>query len=439
MKTQFLSSSLKSVSNLKTNEKIVSKFDVNFLIKNNKVFLLKNYGQFSYCTLIENDLEYFLECIKLCRKTKYTSTECTFIPMKRDWEYIKNNVTIIILPITTKCNSGCNICFMKERDYPYKEMKIEDIKRLLSKIGKNKKVLLFGGEPTTRKDIFKIIKSIRKSGNIPSICTNGLKLADENFVKKLKRSGIERVLLSFDGFREEIYEKLRDSREHLHFKLKALKNLEKYDLKVYLTSTITSGVNENEIPKLLKFAAENNHFIVGMNLYAATPYGKFNVTQKEQLTPSNLIDILDAASNGIINREYFIEFKKLRANLYNICKKVRIFFPPYSYYHSHILLKTENSQFKHFIPIKYLKQINEHIKDRKLIPLIKYLIKNLNPTLAFIKLILTNFNAKFLGKNVFIIQLGNIITPLNYIPIEYDCISVEKNKDVDITRIAGPG
>jgi uncharacterized radical SAM superfamily Fe-S cluster-containing enzyme len=408
-------------------------------MKNGKVLLLKDYGQISYYTLVENDSEYFLECIELCKKTKYSSTECTLVPTKEDWEYIRNNVTIIVLPITTKCNSGCNICFMKERDSTYEEMSIEDIKRVLSKIGKNKKVLLFGGEPTVRKDIFKIIRLIRKSGNIPSICTNGLKLADENFVKKLKKSGIERVLLSFDGFREEIYEKLRGNKKHLYLKLKALKNLEKYNIKVYLSSTIAPGVNEDEVPKLLKFAAQNNHFIIGMNLYAATPYGRFNITQKEQFTPSDIINILNTASKGTINKEYVIEFKKLRANLHNISKKVGIFFPVCSYYHSHILLKVENSQVKHFIPIEHLKRINEYMKNKKFIPLVKYLIKNLKPTLAFIRLILSKFNAKSLGRNVLIIQLGNVITPLNYIPVEYDCTSIEKMEGFDVIRALGPG
>jgi uncharacterized radical SAM superfamily Fe-S cluster-containing enzyme len=406
-------------------EKLTSKFGIDFIIKNNQVYLVKKNDSLKYYFLLENDSEYFFKSLLGCKKTKYSSKSWSFIPVKGDWEYIKKKNTIIVLPITKMCNSDCKICFMKDR-LPYDEMSIDDIKDVLAKIGKNKKILLFGGEPTLRDDIFKIIRLIKKSRNIPTICTNGLKLADRSFVKKLKESGIKRILLSFDGFREEIYENLRGNSGHLYLKLRALKNLKDFKIKVYLSSTIAYGVNENEISNLLKFAIRNNDFIIGINIYPATPYGKFDISIKKYLTPSDIVSMLEKASSGLITKEYVLEFKRLRMNLNRVLSKFKIFFPCYSYYHSHTLLKVENNQLKHFISLNDLKGVNEFIQNRKYLNLLVYFIKNPRLVKNSLSFVLRKFNSESLGKNVFIVQLGNVITPLNYLPVEYDCIEIEK-------------
>jgi uncharacterized radical SAM superfamily Fe-S cluster-containing enzyme len=193
-----------------------------------------------------------------------------------------------------------------------------------------------------------------------------------------------------------------------------------------LSSTIAYGVNENEISNLLKFAIRNNDFIIGINIYPATPYGKFDISIKKYLTPSDIVSMLEKASSGLITKEYVLEFKRLRMNLNRVLSKFKIFFPCYSYYHSHTLLKVENNQLKHFISLNDLKGVNEFIQNRKYLNLLVYFIKNPRLVKNSLSFVLRKFNSESLGKNVFIVQLGNVITPLNYLPVEYDCIEIEK-------------
>ena len=411
MKSQILS--------LSSKEEIISKFGVNFLIKNNKVYLSKK----NYQILIENDANFFKEIIKTCKKTEFPNLNIPYPATEIDWKLIKERIRSVTLNITSRCNSDCAMCFQNET-FPFQEMSIENIKYILSKIGKNKQVVLFGGEPTVREDLFEIIKLIKESGNTPIIYTNGLKLADPDYVRKLKENGCNKVHISFDGFRENIYEQLRGDGKQLCIKLKALKNMEKYNMKIFLSSVIVSGINEDEVPKLLDFSIKNNHFIQSLTLFGATPYGKFNIKIEKFLTSSDLIELLEKTSNSVINKEYFIEFKKLRVNLYNILKKVGIYFP-FGNYASLTLFKVEEKQVKHLIPLEELKEINRRIENKE-ISIMKYLFtKN---SLLLLKLLWNKLKPEALG-NTLGIHVANIITPINYFPIEIDNRRIAKVKD----------
>ena len=88
-------------------------------------------------------------------------------------------------------------------------------------------VNLFGGEPTVRDDMFEIIELGRTHGVDTQITTNGLRLADENYCRKLCEANVG-LRLSFDGRQREIYERLRNNGGVLDKKMKALANLKKY-------------------------------------------------------------------------------------------------------------------------------------------------------------------------------------------------------------------
>jgi MoaA/NifB/PqqE/SkfB family radical SAM enzyme len=106
------------------------------------------------------------------------------------------------------------------------DLSIDEIKSVLRKVGKGKRIVLMGGEPTIREDLPEIIKLIRKSGNYPILYTNGLKLADISYVKKLKKAGLKQVIITLDGFDPKVTETLRGNKNEYLLKILALKNLE---------------------------------------------------------------------------------------------------------------------------------------------------------------------------------------------------------------------
>lgn len=394
-----------------------------FRVRNDSVFLTKRYHKMKMDVLIENDIKFFKALCKTWEKTENPITKWMFF--SKDWKMFRDRISTIILTITNKCNSNCNICFMHESK-PWDEMNIKDIKYILSKIGKNNRILLFGGEPTVRRDLFKIIRLIKKSKNIPILYTNGLKLKNLDYVKKLKKAGVSRVHFSLDGFREEIYEKLR-GKDYLYEKLKALKNLEKCEIDVYISSTIAAGINEDQVSELLKFAIKNNHFIKGLYIFSATPYGRFNIKIEKLLAPSDIIKLLEEASSGRINKEYFLEFKKLRVNINRTLEKFGKFFPV-GYYLSPTLFKVEKSEIKEFIPLKDLKKINNYLQKNDLISVLRFLLKNKKYSLNFLKLITKSLNPNALGVNNLNIMVGFVTTPINYIPMKIHHLGIAKIK-----------
>ena len=78
--------------------------------------------------------------------------------------------------VTTKCNESCKHCFYHEHLNQKEEMSLDEIEILTKKMGKTQVLLLSGGEPFLRKDLFEIVELfIRNAGvRVVSIPTNGL-------------------------------------------------------------------------------------------------------------------------------------------------------------------------------------------------------------------------------------------------------------------------
>jgi Fe-coproporphyrin III synthase len=69
-------------------------------------------------------------------------------------------------------------------------------------------VILSGGEPLIRKDIFDIIKILRKYNKCVIIVTNGLLL--ETFCDEIISLGIEQLLISVDSHLPEVHDRFRN-------------------------------------------------------------------------------------------------------------------------------------------------------------------------------------------------------------------------------------
>jgi len=252
-----------------------------------------------------------------------------FKPREKDWEFIKRWIPTVLISITNRCNSFCKICFTNSSPFDYsKEMTKEDIIKILRKIGKNKRVILIGGEPTLREDLFEIIRLIKKSSNHPEIFTNGLKLANPIYVKRLKESGVRRVYLSFDGFSPYTYEKLVGNEKELELKLLAIVNLEAFGIETILTFRVIKNLNENEIKKTIDFVVnriKNGGKIKGIYFYFATPGGRFLIKDGE-IEEDVGFKLIERVTNRIVSREYLSEWNKLSLNLYKYFKRFGIRF-----------------------------------------------------------------------------------------------------------------
>ena len=214
-----------------------------------------------------------------------------------------------IVHLTNRCNLNCPICLadanLRETDdYP-----LESLREFLRN-KKKYKIDLMGAEPTLREDLPEIIKMVRKSGNIAALHTNGVKIADSNYLEELKKAGLNEVHFQFDGFDDEAYEKIR-GRGLLEIKMKSLNNLERFNIATDLVATIVRGINEKEIIKILEFGTKHR-FVKEIFFLGCRFLGRAKDLPIEGcLMPDELIDILEEQTEGKISRGNILNFQRI--------------------------------------------------------------------------------------------------------------------------------
>jgi hypothetical protein len=304
------------------------------------------------------------------------------------------------------------------------EMSKTTFMKILKKIGRGKRIILIGGEPTVREDIFDLIEMIRKSGNFPEIYTNGIKLADFSFAEELVKRGVKRVYFSFDGFDKNYYKTMNGSENVLFYKLLALKNLMKLNTSVILSSRIVKGLNEKEVKKIIDFcvkARKKGKNIVGIYFYGATKYGRFNIENGE-MKWFDLYKLIEDATNNIANLEYFIEFKKFILLMHRIGERLGIIFPFGS---SGFIGMFQIGSIEKIMDINELKKINNLIERGKWSVFLKLLSRLLLRYKQILKTPFYSFISRlpieyFIPNKYILIGFGNVNTPISFSPHSFE-------------------
>ncbi len=210
---------------------------------------------------------------------------------KRDmWQYIDNDSSacslhcdrcrvnhkpnLVFVDVTNRCNMNCPICIATIRGMGFDfNPPLDYFERLFSVIGKmdpNPMVELFGGEPTMREDLLDIIAIGRTHGIRPRVVTNGIRLADEDYCRKLCEANV-RIRIAFDGRSPEIYEKLRRSPGAYEKKMKAFENLKKHSRRKHaIVACAAKGINDKHLGDLIQFCHDNRDLISDLGIIPLT-------------------------------------------------------------------------------------------------------------------------------------------------------------------------
>jgi uncharacterized Fe-S cluster-containing radical SAM superfamily protein len=199
----------------------------------------------------------------------------------------KHRPAILFIDITNHCNMDCPICGFSLHGMGFEfNPPMEYFDKVFAAVAQmhpRPVVNLFGGEPTVRDDMFDIIELGRKYGLDIQITTNGLRLADEEYCRKLCEINVG-LRLSFDGRDPSIYQRLRNNGRVYDLKLKALENLKKYSLRKHtIIACAALGINDRHIADLIQFCHENRSLIADLGiipLYESWEPGVFEVAQR---------------------------------------------------------------------------------------------------------------------------------------------------------------
>jgi len=218
---------------------------------------------------------------------------------------------IALIEITTKCNLKCPLCFANAGEGEF--LSLDRIEKMMdffidSEYGQGEILQISGGEPTIHPDIIEII-SMAKAKNFKYVMlnTNGIRIAeDEEFARQLQQfiGGFE-VYLQFDGFKETTYNILR-GKNLLPLKKKALEHLSKYKIPTTLVSTITAGVNDDEVGEIFTFGI-NTPYVRGINFQPAAFFGRtVGIDRNNRVTLSGILKRMEKQSAGMLKLNDFI-------------------------------------------------------------------------------------------------------------------------------------
>ena len=165
------------------------------------------------------------------------------------------------MDITHRCNMKCANCYIPNRKIP--DMDTDKLIKFIKRLPFKTFIRIIGAEPTMREDLPEIVYQIKKSGHHPSLTTNGLKLADYDYVKALWKSGLKMFLISMNGADDNDTYKAIDNACCAELKCKALSNLFKVGALINIGCIIARGVNEHipmRLVRLVVNTAEKNGY-----------------------------------------------------------------------------------------------------------------------------------------------------------------------------------
>jgi radical SAM protein with 4Fe4S-binding SPASM domain len=165
------------------------------------------------------------------------------------------SLRLVFWETTKACNLSCRHCrAVPQRRLGPMELTTRRAFDLIDDIATVAKpvMVLSGGEPLFRPDLFDIGEYGVESGFRMALATNGT-LVNERVAARIADAGFSRVAISLDGARPETHDKFRGLPGSHALALRGLRNLRAEGVSVQVNSTIAKH-NVHELPALLDLA-----------------------------------------------------------------------------------------------------------------------------------------------------------------------------------------
>ena len=164
--------------------------------------------------------------------------------------------------LSNSCNNNCIDCSDNKNN---EHISFEAIKNKLDQIKEfENELIICGGEPSIRKDIFKIINYAKSKKKEIVLQTNGRIFSNEQFTKKMKECGVDVVIVKVNHYLSDKDELISKSNKSFQQTVEGINNLKKYLFQVRLELGINIH-NVDEIKEIFNFYSnliEINEFII---------------------------------------------------------------------------------------------------------------------------------------------------------------------------------
>ena len=158
---------------------------------------------------------------------------------------------VVIWNLVRRCNLTCKHCYSTSADKDFKgELSETDVYHVMDnlKVFGVPVLILSGGEPLMRPDIFRISERSKTMGFYTALSSNGT-LIDERNIEQIRAIGYDYVGISIDGL-EETHDKFRRKEGAFQEALRGIRFCHEAGVKVGLRFTLTSE-NADDLPGIL--------------------------------------------------------------------------------------------------------------------------------------------------------------------------------------------
>jgi AdoMet-dependent heme synthase len=189
-----------------------------------------------------------------------------------------HTLRLVAWETTRRCNLSCKHCRAVAEDHAYEnELDTKEAVTLLDQIREvgNPIIILTGGEPLLREDIFDIAAYGTKLGLRMVMAPNGTLLTPD-IAEKLKACGIKRISVSLDGASPKTHDNFRGLSNAFTDAIRGIHFAKDAGLEFQINTTITK-TNLAEIPKILALAEDLGAVAHHIFLLVPTGRGKYIV------------------------------------------------------------------------------------------------------------------------------------------------------------------
>lgn len=199
---------------------------------------------------------------------------------------------LIFWELTARCNLKCQHCRAEASDECAPgELDTEEILTAVDDIraAGDPIVILTGGEPLVRSDIFEIAERCVDRFTRVALATNGT-LVDAAMAKRIADVGIKRVSISLDGARPAVHDAFRGQPGCFREAMDGIDALQTVGVPLQINTTVTRD-NEDELPALLQMALDLG--VSAFHLFMLVPVGcGAEISEEQRLTPERFEEVL---------------------------------------------------------------------------------------------------------------------------------------------------
>ncbi len=203
----------------------------------------------------------------------------------------KLDLRMIAWEVTRSCNLACRHCRASSKYGAHPdELTTGACFKLIDEIASFSKpiIILTGGEPLLREDIFEIAEYGKNKGLTMVMAPNGTLLNDEN-IRKILGSGIKRISVSIDGPDAASHDNLRQVPGAFKQACEGIERARKSGLEFQINTTVTKR-NIGSLPQIMKLAKDLG--AKAHHIFLLVPTGRAREMIDEELSPAEYEETL---------------------------------------------------------------------------------------------------------------------------------------------------